>query len=91
MLARILRLHHAFIEFMPEFLAVPYDGVWRPDRMLRIIAIAGLTGVGGFIIAFHRSLTALCVLAVGSAVFVYVEHKINHESFSQNLQQMFKF
>jgi hypothetical protein len=59
--------------------------------MLRAIAIGGLTGVGGFIMAFHRSLSALCVLALGSAIFIYVERQINHESFSQNIQEMFRF
>jgi len=70
--------------------AEPYDGIWRPDRMLRMIAIGGLTGVSGFIIAFHRSRTTFIVLALVLAVFIYIERKIDQNSFSENLHDLFK-
>jgi hypothetical protein len=76
---------------MPGFLAQPYDGILRPDRMLRLIAILGLTGVAGFVLAFHRKPVAFLVLALGALLVVLIDRRVSHENFSQDFQRLFKF
>ncbi|KAI6189206.1 Cysteine-rich with EGF-like domain protein 2 [Aphelenchoides besseyi] len=71
--------------------AKPYDGYWRPDRMLRSIAIGGLISVAGFILFHHRSPAALISLVVASTIFVLMERWLDETTFAQDLKQMLKF
>ncbi|KAI6224416.1 Calcium binding EGF domain protein [Aphelenchoides fujianensis] len=69
--------------------AAPYDGYWRPDRMLRAIAIGGLISVAAFVLLFHhRSTVALVSLVVASAVFLLMERFLDESSFTADLKQM---
>ena len=59
--------------------------------MLRAVALLGLTAVAGFILAFHRTRAALIALVIASAIFYFVERKIDDSTFSTELRKLFKF
>lgn len=58
-------------------LADQYDGIWRPDRILRYIALSGLIAVASFVIFFHPSKIALAFLAISVGVVAIIESRVD--------------